>query len=210
MRELIILVADKDQKALLTGLIEQASRKEGWGWAIPADDIISHVNHDNGVRLEAAEFLREYQRTHRRALVLFDSEGCGAEDKTSDQLAAGVQRQLMVSGWPEDQCAVVVISPEVESWLWVGETHIQEVIGWRGPHSVYEWLRLQTPFLPDSTSNKPARPKEAFHAALRHVRLPPSSSLFQKIAARASYKRCHDPAFIKLLAHLRQWFGPPQ
>ena len=136
MKDLLILVADKAQKGLLEGLIPQASRKEYW--QMPTYDIKIHENHDNGVRTDAAEFLRPYQHTHQRALVLFDFEGCGAEDQTLGQLEEGVRRQLIVSGWAEDQCAVVVILPEVESWLWVGETHIQEVIGWKKEVSVYD------------------------------------------------------------------------
>ena len=210
MKDLILLVADKAQKALLEALLERIPRVEGWPTA-PSYDCIVYPNRDAGVRQDAAEFLRNDQANYRHALVLFDLEGCGVEENiTANEIAAGVEQELSISGWPEDRCATVVLVPEIESWVWVGETHIQEVIGWRENLSVYEWLRHQTTFLPDEAATKPIRSKEALLAVLQHIRQPYSSALFGRIAARASYRRCHDPAFLKLLTHLRQWFNPNQ
>ena len=55
---------------------------------------------------------------------------------------------------------------------------------------------------------KPARPKEAFEAALREARKPRSASLYQQIAERVSLRRCTDTAFLELKSILNNWFPP--
>ncbi len=210
MKDLIILAADKAQQALLDGLLPQVARKERW--PMPTYDCKVHQHHDSGVLREAHNFLRIYKRTHRHALVLFDYEGCGSEAvQTRELIEQRVTNNLLTTGWAADCCAVIVVAPEIESWLWVAETHIQEVISWRATTgSVYQWLGERGfQFLPPDTQ-KPLRPKEAFDAVLQHADQPYSSTFFKQIAARASYKRCHDPAFVKLLTHLRQWFAVTQ
>lgn len=204
-KDLIVLVADLDQENLLKGWFRKLIAVEGWppfSW-----DIKRHEQRDPGVRTDAATFMRIYQATHQRALVLLDHDGSGADEThTPQELEAHIQHELIATGWPAGRCAVSVVAPEIESWVWVGATHMQEEIGWKQRESVYDWLRTNTAYLPDSVT-KPIRPKEAFEEVLRRIRRTLSPRLYEQIAARASYRRCTDPSFQRLLAHLRQWFG---
>ncbi|HEY4589423.1 MAG TPA: hypothetical protein VII86_09345, partial [Thermoanaerobaculia bacterium] len=101
----------------------------------------------------------------------------------------------------------VVISPELESWVWSDSPHVERALGWdRGPAPLRSWL--QEKGLLEAGAAKPAQPKEAVELALKTVRTPRSSSIYLELARSVSTDRCTDPAFLKLKRCLREWFPP--
>ena len=167
---------------------------------------VAHPNKDPGVLREGPAFVRPFQDRYRYALLLLDHEGCGREADDRTELENRLQQQLANNGWA-NRSAAIVIAPELEQWIWLGETHVAQAIDWptssRG--SLHEWLEKN--HLKKTVSTKPTRPKEALRAALRQTGVPPSASIIADIMQRGSYRRCLDPAFLKLLAQLRTWFS---
>ena len=95
----------------------------------------------------------------------------------------------------------------MEAWVWSDSPHVAEKLGWsnRLP-KLRDWLQKETDFWP-AGQVKPARPKEAMEKALREVRKPRSSSIYEELAKSVSLKNCSDPAFAKLTDKLTAWFG---
>lgn len=202
--ELLVLTADKDSQVALEGLL---NRPEALGIRpIASKRIVVHPRRDPLVFQESHSFLRPFLNQAERCLVVFDREGCGAENKSREELEGIVQNELEANGW-RNRAGVVVIDPELENWVWSDSPHVDRVLGWPvKDQKLGDWL-AKGQFGP-LTKGKPKRPKEAMEAALRESKIPRSSSLYKELAERVSLQRCSDLAFEKLLQCLRAWFPP--
>lgn len=204
MDDLLILVADKNMQAMATTLLTKFAQAE----RITSISVncVAHPNKDPGVLREGPAFVRPFQNHYRYALLLLDHEGCGRETTGRAELEDELQLHLANAGWA-NRSAAIVITPELEQWIWLGEVHVAQAIDWptatRG--SLHEWL--ENNLLKEAAAAKPTRPKEALRAALRQTGVPPSASIIADIVQRGSYKRCQDPAFLKLLTQLQAWFS---
>lgn len=165
-------------------------------------DVLVHVYRDPGIVNDADNFLRSYCKQYGYVLVIFDHQGSGKELLPREQIEQEISKKLDTSGW-NNRNSVICVSPELENWIWVNEVRMMQAISWEGER-LYEWLHRN--HLKNPEENKPSSPKEAFEAALRESHTPRSSSLYYSIASRASYKKCEDPAFHKMLTQLRIWF----
>jgi len=134
---------------------------------------------------------------------MFDYEGSGAATPAGD-LETELDAAL-TADWA-GHAKAIVIEPELDVWMWGAETHIREVIGWRGPSGIREWL-VARQFVFDA-HNKPERPKEAMEEVFRHSQVPRSSAHYQALAGRLSLTRCQDPAFLRLRGAMTAWFAP--
>lgn len=202
-RDLVILVPGADEQAALEGIL---ARHQALGihpiWA----EFQRHPDRDPGCLLRAHEFLRPQANRFRHALVLFDRNGCGQEDKTREELEHQVESRLSASGWG-DRAAVVVIDPELEVWVWSDSPHVEAHLGWEGREpDLHAWM-VREGFRREGQA-KPRQPKEAVERALREARKRRSSAIYQHLAEEVSLTRCEDPAFLKLRETLRSWFGP--
>lgn len=206
-KDLIVVVADADAEMAVRTLL---NRREALGLQPITFEVRRHVQRDPGCRTAAHSFLKPEIDRYRYALVLFDWEGAGAEDKDPADIERFVETSLSESGWT-DRCAAIVIKPELEMWVWSDSPHVPTVLGWKNRQpSVCDWLKANTTFWPVNTE-KPDRPKEALEAILRAVRKSSSPAMFEALAERVSVRRCTDRAFVKFKAILAQWFGrPPQ
>jgi hypothetical protein len=202
MKDIIVLVADKNMEFLIKGLFPRIPRIEN----IPefSFDVLVHQHRDAGVFNESDEFLRSFHDKYDNALVIFDHSGCGREDKTREELELLVENKINRSGWNENVCAIV-INPEIENWIWVNEARLKDAISWEDENGVYDWL-YENGWI-ELNSNKPNRPKEAFQACLRKCQIPRSSSIYKEISSKASYRVCQDPAFQKMIEKLKSWFS---
>jgi hypothetical protein len=115
MKDLVVVAPDSNTEQTLYGLLEhhkalQIRRIEY--------RILVHPERDPGVLQRGASLLAEIDALNafRYALLIFDREGCGREMLTSSELEQQVQQQLDASGW-QGRSAVVVIDPELESWV---------------------------------------------------------------------------------------------
>lgn len=203
MKDVLILTADKNAEFALKGLLPRITQIEGirkFGF-----DIITHPHKDPGVANQSVEYVRPYINDYRYLIVMFDHEGCGKEDQTRSDLESKIESLLSINGWQDRNCCIL-LCPELESWLWVDATTVHDIIGWEDVTNIYVWIR-NSGFLTMQGSLKPARPKEAFEAALRKCRVARSSSLYQKLTKQADYHNCIDPSFVKLLGTIKRWFA---
>jgi hypothetical protein len=201
MKDLVVLCADKDMEFALKGLL---SRPRALGISEIDYDIFTHPEHDPGVALHGVEFLRPYAKQYRHALLIFDYEGCGRERYVPNELEKQIRNELRPTDWG-DRADVVVIVPELESWVWSDSPHVDDVSGWKGKNpSLREWLVAKNWLTADQI--KPERPKEAFEAALREAGQPKSASLYNRIASNVSLKSCTDDTFHVFVKLMRSWF----
>ena len=200
-RDLVVLVADKDMQHALKGLL---SRPKALGIRPIAHDIYLHPQHDPACARRGVSFLSGFAAQYRHGLLLFDHEGSGCEATPAEELQREVDRRFADSAWGE-RARTVVVAPELEAWVWSESPHVDAVAGWSGRTPTLrawlvdkDWIR--------AGASKPARPKKAFHAALRAARVARSASLYQQIAERVSLQRCKDRSFRRLRDTLREWF----
>jgi len=200
-KDLVVLVADKDaEQAVGTLLRDRTSSLEIRPLTF---QVYRHHQHDPGVRVRAHDFLRSMARAYRRALVVFDLEGCGREDAKREQIEQEVEDRLLSSGWESDRAAAVVVAPELEAWVWGRTGRVAQILGAGATElqeAVEEFGVLE--------SGKLTQPKEALRHVLSSVcGRPWSSALFADFAREMGrFDDCQDRAFGKLLSTLRRWF----
>ena len=95
MKDLVALVADSTMNSVLTNLLD---RDKAFGIRKIQIEIFVHPHHDPGVYNDAGNFLSPFTINFEYALVLFDREGCGQENKSSTELQSIVQKQMNVHG----------------------------------------------------------------------------------------------------------------
>ena len=201
-KDLVVLTADKNWMAALQGIF---SRPEALGIRPIQSETFRHPRKDPGCVNDGVAFLSNFSEQYHYGLLIFDYEGCGKEQTGSPRaLQDALNEQLSRSRWG-DRARAVVLSPELEAWVWSNSPHVDEAIGWKNRQpALIDWLTERGWLQPGKI--KPARPKEAFEAALREVRIPRSSSLYQQIAERVSLRRCQDAIFLEFTGILRNWF----
>lgn len=200
--DLLVLVADADIEETVKGLLDNPGRL---GIRPIRWHTRRHMDRDPGCARRSVEFLRPFRNQYTHALVVFDHEGSGREAQAREALECAIEGELVQSGWSVDGARVVVLEPELESWVWSPSIHVATALGWSDWGSLRGWLEEQGWLVPGTT--KPKRPKETMLAAMRHRRLPRSAARFRKLAENVGHGGCRDPAFNKLRDVLRAWFG---
>jgi len=201
-KDLIILTPDRDTKAAIEGLL---SRPQAIGIRSLEVDIFTHSQHDSGCYGNGTAFLSAFTEMYRYAILIFDYEGCGAENKSVGEIERELENELNTSGW-NGRADVVIICPELENWVWSDSPHVDRELGWSDETvPMREWL-ISKGFL-DTKNAKPTRPKEAMEAVLYKSRKPRSSSIYKSLAGKVSFQRCTDSSFNKFLNVLKTWFS---
>jgi hypothetical protein len=199
--ELIVLVADKNMEFAVKGIL---SRFNALGIREVAPEINVDPENDPGCLLRGHLFLRPFVNQYAHALILLDREGSGRERICRETLESEIEERLNRSGWG-NRAAAIVIDPELEMWVWSDSPHVDSVLGWEGKEpALRNWLQ-ERGYLQEGRI-KPGRPKEAMEQALRTVRKPRSSSIYQQLARKVSLERCTDSSFVKLKTILQGWF----
>jgi hypothetical protein len=202
LKDLILLVADKDIEYALRGILSK--RQRAIGIREITYDVHVHGDRDPGCRIKGSDFLRPFAGQYSHALLIFDLAGSGQDALTRDMLESQLENELHHSPWGE-RAAVIAIEPELEVWVWSDSPQVDRCLGWADRSSnLRDWL-VQKSFL-DVGQSKPLRPKEALEATLRQVGKPRSSDIYRSIAEKVSLRRCSDPAFLKLKSTLIRWF----
>jgi hypothetical protein len=201
MKDLILLVADKNMQFALKGALD---RPQSLGIRPLNFDFIVHPGRDGGVRSTGPAMLALEHSRFTHAALLLDHEGSGSAE-SADSLEIDLDRRVSPA-WGANGKAIV-ISPELDIWMWGSDNAVEQTIEWTNPQGIREWLSNKQ-FRFDA-NNKPSRPKEALETALRQINMPRSSALYQKIASRISLPRCVDPAFQKFRNKLIEWFPQP-
>ena len=201
MKDLVILAADKDLEHALKGLL---ARPEALGTRPVDADIFVEPNMTLPVHCAALISWSTSLRTTATGCSYSTTMGSGREGTTPQDLQTTLNEAFAGSIWGERGRAVV-LSPELEAWIWSDSPHVDVVAGWRNRDpKLRPWL-IEQKYLRVGEV-KPGRPKEAFEAALREAQKPRSASLYQQIAERVSLRRCTDTAFLELKSILSKWF----
>jgi hypothetical protein len=209
-RDLFVAVADLDAENAIRALLGERQRAlhvqlDFRPQPPPQGDMLRYTGRDSGCYKDAVDLLRAAQQTHQHALLIFDRHGCGASDKSRQEIEAQVEGRLQRNGWKEDAASVIVIEPELESWVWAQSPQVAGLLGWGDePGGLRPFLEGRGLWSEDAP--KPADPKAALRAALRRKNKPLGARVFSDLASRVSVARCQDPAFQKLCECLRRWF----
>lgn len=199
MQDLVVLVADKNIQFALRGAL---GRPQALGIRAMTHEFRTHMGRDGGVRATGVEVLAPEASRFRHALMVFDFEGCGQEHKDLLALEAELDSQLRLV-WGA-RAKAIIISPEVDIWLWGADVVLREALFWPQHGSIREWLLAKG--FEFNADNKPLRPKEALDAMRLVHKRPRSSALYEKITSRISLQNCTDTAFRRLRAQLKLWF----
>jgi hypothetical protein len=197
--DLVLLVPDKNIELGLRGLL---NRPQALGIRAINFKIYVHPQRDPGCAVKSHEFLRPFSTDYEHALVIFDRQGSGRETVTATELSDSVRERLSANGWGE-RSEAIVIEPEIEAWVFSPSPHVEQCVGWNEATSLRDWLQ-QRGFWGATT--KPPDPKAALEAALRHVRRPRSSSIYECLARSVSLVGCQDQQFQRLCQILQDWF----
>ena len=202
MKDLVVLSADKNMEHTIKGLL---SRPESLDIRPIIADVLIHPRRDPGCVNEGVAFLSGLSEHYRHGLLMFDYKGSGAENKYSfSDLQESLNSELSQTPW-QHRAKTIVLNPELEVWVWSKSPHVDDVAGWKNRNpSLRRWL-IERELL-QKGEVKPARPKQAFEAALREVKKKRSSSLYQQIAEKVSFDGCDDTAFLEFKRILQEWF----
>ena len=127
-KDLVVLVADKDIQATIESLL---LRNESLGIRRISFDLYSHLHRDPGCRSELHHFLIPFHTNYSYAIVIFDHDGCGREEQSSQEIEAEVERLLAIQGW-KNRSIALALHPELEIWVWSNSPHVSEALGWTG------------------------------------------------------------------------------
>lgn len=200
--DLLVLVADKNMEVAVTALL---SRHVALEIRQVAADIRRHPQKDSGSCLGGVSFLQPFAEQYEHALLIFDHEGSSRENEEPSRIEEDLEKQLSRTGWGQ-RASVIVLTPELESWVWSDSPHVEKALGWVDAGSTLrEWLIGRGCLATDE--RKPGRPKEAMEAVLWKVKKPRSSAIYQALAQTVSVKRCRDRAFGKFKSRLSEWFS---
>lgn len=200
-KDLIVLVADDDMEQALEGLL---ARPPALGIRAIDAEIRVHPQHDPACARDGVAFLSNFAKTYLHGLLMFDHRGSGKEKIDPLQLQRTLDEEFYRSPWG-GRARSIVLSPELEAWVWAGSPHVAAAAGWKNRQPpLRRWLVSQG--LLEEGESKPARPKEAFLAALHEARTRRSADIYRQIAEKVSLRRCTDKAFQDFQSVLRGWF----
>ena len=201
-KDLIVLAADKDMEHALKGLL---ARPASLGIRSIDADILVHPQHDAACARRGVPFLADFSDQYDYGLLMFDYKGSGKENILAMDLQKQINDEFARSTW-RTRARAIVLSPELESWVWSDSSHIDNVAGWKNRNPpLRRWLADQDWLQKGEV--KPKQPKEAFRAALREAQTPKSPSLYEQIAKKVSLRRCSDTAFQEFKSILQRWFS---
>lgn len=210
-RELFVVVADLDTENTIKTLL--CSRQKSFNISLnfspfnpPDGDLLRYAGRDAGCYKDAVDLLRTPQQTHQHALLFFDRHGSGVDHKSRTDIEQEVEEKLHQSGWEPSNVAVIVLDPELESWVWSTSPQVVEILGWKNEYRALREYLLNCHFW-DEHAPKPHAPKEALRQALRKQRKPLGAPLFAELASKVSIHHCQDPSFQKFQTCLQMWFG---
>lgn len=197
-KDLIVLVADKDQKVAIDCVLKH--RFKSLGIREIEYDIYSHQERDPGVYRRGSQFLAGFTRQYRLTLVVLDAQWDGT--RGAEAIREKIQQDLDRSGW-KGRGRVIVIDPELEAWIWSPSSHVYEILGMS--RQQIEKLGKERGWW-TNLDRKPDEPKRLYEEILYRTRKRKSSAWFGKLAIKVGLETCADPSFKALKDTLREWF----
>lgn len=214
MRDIVWLIADLQCLATIKGFLERPNfcrslECGAFRFSVQEDVLRAEMGKDPGVWKQAHEFLREKQYTYRYAVIILDNAWEGSPGPI--QIEKDIVRNMRSCGWDQNRFEVIVIIPELETWIWQDSPIVDQAFEHARPPSLRQKLATVThkssgQVLWPPNDPKPPDPKAAVEAVLSMYRLGPASPVFNEITSKVSVNQCQDPAFQKLKAALQRWF----
>ena len=198
---LVVITADRMMEAAVETLLR--SRTGELGIRRTSFTVIRHHEADPGCRTNSVEVARGHLRDAERLLVLFDYDGCGSTEPP-ERIREKVEDDLARNGW-KGRSRVIVIVPELESWIWGRSEGAARALGWRrGFPALRAWLADKGLWPPED--RKPPDPKAAAERVLGESGGDLTAEFYRGLAASADFRDCRDPAFCALRDTLREWY----
>lgn len=202
MKDLVILVADVQAKAVLEALLQHRLHSLGLPRELTVD-VVNSAGTDGGVRTRGTDVLRYLAPAAKHAMMIFDHHGCG-DDSPAEVIEEALEKQLRAA-WGS-RAACIVLEPELEEWVVGARSAFGEIEELSGVDATAWWSNRG--FKRDDRG-KPVPVKAAIddlfdaHGARR------SAANYRLIAGRASLRldRCQSRSFHKLVRQLREWFA---
>lgn len=214
MRDIVWLIPDLECQATIKGFLERPDfhlslECGAFHFSIQDDLLRDAQGKDPGVWKRAHEFLRGKQYTHRYAVIILDNAWEGSPGPI--RIEQNIVRNMRSCGWDQARFEVIVIDPELETWIWQDSPLLDQAFEHVRPPSLRQKLATVThkssgQVLWPQGEPKPPDPKEAVETVLSMYRLGPASPVFNEIASKVGVGQCQDPAFQKLIAALQRWF----
>lgn len=177
-KDLVVLLPSKDAQFLWSGVL---ARAVDMGLRTPSVQFDTHQLRDAGC-LDADEFLESQTSRFERALVFVANRTrSGRPGRSREELESTIERNMERSGW-EHRVKAIVVDPGIERWL------LERELGGT-------WM----PGAGDLQS--------MIDEALRRRRTPRSPEIYRALGARLVEEGGSDPAWRKMIATLKQWFG---
>jgi hypothetical protein len=206
MRDLIILVADAQMKAVFDAFFSRADWADQLGcrqidlW--PQEDIIFDAlkarGYDGGVYARSQHVLNPFRATHRYAIAVLDQQFGG------EQPAARTQRRLLrrlQRSWDNNR-DVMVIDPELEVLLWQDHPTVDAALGCH-QKTARQTLQERGEWSVDAP--KPIAPKDSLRDLIERQDLK-NTVTYRRIARSVPVVGCQDAAFLRLKARMQEWF----
>ncbi|URM95127.1 hypothetical protein LUW76_12835 [Actinomadura madurae] len=201
-RDVVFMVASGGMERMIRGLLgdlADVGGRLGCGTFDfnPDEDVFVVPNRDAGVYGTVHELLKPFERLHRRAVVMLNAAWPGSPGATAikDELS-----RRLADSW--DECAVIVIDPALETWLWCGLPDITETLP--VPKDYRKTLAISKHWPEDVEA--PNDPKGALEHLCRQNKTHIFNSDIGKAAQHISVEHCKDPAFVLLCDRLKAWF----
>lgn len=105
MKDLVVLVPDKNVKAGLDSLLK---RTEAFGVRKISYDIFVHPNRDPGIVKDSHNYLRNLIRKYEYAIVCLDFNGSGFENLSIEELEFEISNNLNKNGWQARNEVIVI------------------------------------------------------------------------------------------------------
>lgn len=205
MKDLLVYVADADALAFIRALLQ---RPQALGIREIRYDIERHPQRDAGMVLSGAELVRMQKGRYQKALLIWDYHGCGRDHKqTPAEIAAEIQDKLDRFNWI-DNSAVIVLTPELEQWLWFCDNAIAAYCD-IPLEELQQWVQRRASQLGmDIAALKAEQPKELFEHLMRNrLKRTISPRDFEEIGKRASVQALMGcDSFGAITSVLRSWF----
>ncbi|MBF0147816.1 MAG: hypothetical protein HQL84_16400 [Magnetococcales bacterium] len=203
----MFLLADSNMKGAFEGFFSREAfhRSIGCGpfrFVASEDLVVAAGDNDPGLFTRGHELLRPYQQSHQYALVVLDAAWEGSPG--AERIWQKVSANLLESGWSQDRFHVVVIEPELETWIWQQNPHVATALGFDDVETLMADDLLARAWT--AGQPKPSNPKETLETLLRKKRIPRSSAIYQKITSKVSVRQCRDASFLTMVEILRGWF----
>jgi len=199
LKDLFVLVADIDIERTIKTLLQY--RRPSLDIKDLSFDLERYSDRDSGLRDHGLEFIRNYQRDYKKFILVFDYEGCGADDPP-ETIRKNLLQAARKYGFNSEQIEIIIIKPEFEIWVWKSRHHLGNLVDWN-EERVNVWLWQNFKLRKDC---KPEHPKEIYNKLLSDRKKPISSENFEILAKKTGLKNCQDPAFQLLVETLRKWF----